>query len=260
MTGLESLLEAANPVPETGPGSDVSVPPFEDVWSAAQAPVERRPRFLRPHRGGRVRRAPRRFALASVSALTAGIAATAVLVLGTSGSGPTSAFAAWTATPTKPAHGEISAAEARCHQPESPALADTRGPFELLLFKTRARQLVECHTWPTAMTGYSDPGPEGKHAAPNAITTITCLSGGFSTRSHPRREVYLEMYGLTGRNVTQVTLELQDGANVLATTANGLWAAWWPGSHRDASIQVKTATATTSIRHTTNSNEFSTNC
>ncbi len=38
MTELQSMLEAANPVPDAGPGSDVSVPPFEDVWSAAQTP------------------------------------------------------------------------------------------------------------------------------------------------------------------------------------------------------------------------------
>jgi hypothetical protein len=259
MTELESMLEAANPVPETGPGSDVSVQPFEDVWSAAQTPVERRLGFLTSHGGGRVQRAPRRFALASVSALAAGIAATALLVLGTSGSGLTSAFAAWTAVPTKPVLGEISAAQARCHQPESAALADTRGPFELLLFKTRTRQLVECHAWPRGRTGYSDPGPEGKPAEPNAITTITCLSGGFRTRSHSP-EVYLEMYGLTGKNVNQVTLRLQGGATVRATTSNGLWAAWWPGSHRDVSIQVKTATTTTIVRHTTNSSEFGTNC
>jgi hypothetical protein len=259
MTELESMLEAANPVPETGAGSDVAVPAFEDVWSAAQTPVERRLGFLTPHGRGRVRRAPRRFALASVSALAAGIAVTAVLVLGTSGSGLTSAFADWTAAPTKPTLGEISAAQARCHQPESAALADTRGPFELLLFKTRTRQLVECHTWPRGRTGYSDPGPEGKIAAPNAITTITCFSGGLRTQSRPR-EVYLEMYGLIGKNVNQVTLRLQGGATVRATTSNGLWAAWWPGSHRDVSIHVKTATATTIVRHTTNSSEFGTNC
>jgi hypothetical protein len=111
------------------------------------------------------------------------------------------------------------------------------------------------------MTSSSDPGPEGTPAAPNAITTITCVSGGFRTRSHPRREVvYLEMYGLTGKNVKRVTLRLNDGATVLATTSNGLWAAWWPGSHRAVSIQVKTATAIFSVRHNTNSNEFSTNC
>ena len=215
--------------------------------------------ILTSHGTGRVQRAPRRFALASVSALAAGIAATAVLVLGTSGSGLTSAFAAWTAVPTKPVLGEISAAQARCHQPESAALADTRGPFELLLFKTRTRQLVECHAWPRGRTGYSDPGPEGKPAAPNVITTITCLSGGFRTRSHSP-EVYLEMYGLTGKNVNSSHAEASRGATVRATTSNGLWAAWWPGSHRDVSIQVKTATTTTIVRHTTNSSEFSTNC
>ena len=59
------------------------------------------------------------------------------------------------------------------------------------------------------MTGYSDPGPVGKAAAPNGITTITCFSGGFSTRIPPPDRCYLEMYGLTGKNVTQVTLRLQ---------------------------------------------------
>lgn len=259
MTELDSMLEAANPVPETGPGSEVSVPPFEDVWAASQTPVEGRQRARRPPDRGHSGRAPRPLALASASALTAGIVA-AVVVIGTSGSGPASAFAAWSATPTKPAHGELAAAQARCHQPESAALVDTRGPFELLLFKPRTRQLVECHTWPSRMTGYGDPGPEGKPAAPNAVTTITCLSGGYSTRSHPRPQVYLEMYGLIGKNVNQVTLRLRGGATVRATTSNGLWAAWWPGSHKDASIQVKTATSTTIVRHTTSSSELSTNC
>ena len=260
MTELESMLEAANPVPDTGPGSEISVPPFEEVWAAAQTPVRRWPRFLRPPAGGHVGRARRRFALASVSALAAGIVVTAVLVLGTSGSGPTSAFAAWSATPTKPAHGEILAAEARCHQPQPAALVDTRGPFELLLFKTGTRQLVECHAWPNGVTGHGDAGPQGKPAAPNAITTISCSSGGFRTGSHPRTQVYLQMYGLTGKNVTQVTLRLKGGATVLATTSNGLWAAWWPGSHRAVSIHIKTTTTTTIVRHTTSSSEFSTNC
>lgn len=259
MTELDSLFESANPIPERGPGSDVSVPPFDDVWAAAQTPVTPRRRFWGPSGWKGLWRAHRRSALASVSTLTAGIVV-AILVLGTSGGGPGSAFAAWSATPTRPAHGQVAAAEARCHQPESAALVDTRGPFELLMFKTRARQLVECHAWPAGMTGYSDPEPEGTSAAPNAITTVTCTSGGFRTRSHRRREAYLEMYGLTGKNVKRVTLRLNDGATVLATTSNGLWAAWWPGSHRAISIQVKTATATFSVRHNTNSSEFSTNC
>jgi hypothetical protein len=259
MTELDSMLEAANPVPESGPGSDVSVPPFEDVWTAAQTPVKRSPRRSIPPARAHIGRTPQRFALASLSTLAVGIIV-AVLVLGIFGSGPTSAFAAWSATPTKPAHGEISAAEARCHQPEPAALVDTRGPFELLLFKHRARQLVLCHAWPDGPTGWGDPQPLGKAAAPNAITTIACSSGGFRTRSHPRTQAYFQMYGLTGKNVTQVTLRLKGGATVLATTSKGLWAAWWPGSHRAVSIQVKTATTTTTVPHTTNSNEFSTNC
>jgi hypothetical protein len=260
MTELESLLAAANPVPLTGPGSDVSVPPFEDVWAAAQTPVKPRPRAARPPGGAQGGRAPRRFALAGVSALTAGIVAV-VLLLGSSGSGPTNAFAAWTATPTKPALGEIAAAEARCHQSESAALVDTRGPFELLLFETRTRQLVQCHAWPNGRTGYGGLGPEGKAAAPDGITTIACDSGGFSSRSQPQKhQVYLEMYGLIGKNVTQVMLRLKGGATVLATASDGLWAAWWPGSHRDVSIRIKTATAITIVRHTTSSSEFGTNC
>jgi hypothetical protein len=254
MTGIDSMLEAANPVPTAGPGSDVSVPPFEDVWAAAQTPVKKRPRLLRPPGGGPVRRARRWFALAGVSTLAAAIVLTAELVLGTSGSGPPSAFAAWSATPTKPTPGEISVAEARCHQPEPAALVDTRGPFELLLFKTRTRQLVECHAWPDGRPDFGEPQPPGKAPSPNALTIIGCNSGGYSTASRHRTQVYLQMYGLIGKNVTQVTLKLTGGATVEATTSNGLWAAWWPGSDRDASVQVKSPIATATTRPTTDSN------
>jgi hypothetical protein len=257
MNELASMLEAANPVPESGAGSDVFVPRFDEVWAATQTPVKRRTRISGSSRT-RAERSRRPLALASVSTLAAGILV-AVLVLETSGSGPASALAAWSATPTRPAPGQIATAEARCHQPQSAALVDTRGPFELLLFKTRTRQLVVCHAWPAGLAGYSDPGPEGTPAAPNAITTITCSSGGFGTRSH-RAQAYLQMYGLTGKSVKQVTLRLSGGATVRATTSNGLWAAWWPGSHRATSIQFKTATATLTVRHNTNSSEFSTNC
>ena len=36
MTDLEALVASANPVPESGPGSQVEVPTFESVWAAAQ--------------------------------------------------------------------------------------------------------------------------------------------------------------------------------------------------------------------------------
>ncbi len=184
----------------------------------------------------------------------------ALLVLGTSASGPTSAFAAWSATPTKPAHGEISAAEARCHQSTPPALVDTRGPFEHLLFDQPGRQVLLCTAWPNGATARDARQPRGKSAAPNTVTTITCVSGGLQHAIPPPAQAYLQMYGLTGKNVTQVTLRLQGGATVRATTSNGLWAAWWPGSHRDLSIEFKTATASTTVRHTNSSSEFSTNC
>jgi hypothetical protein len=240
MTELDNMIESANPVPDAGPGSDVFVPPFDAVWAIAQAPPKSRPRW---------------FGLVGLGTLTVGIVA--AVVLGTAGNGPTSAFAAWSATPTKATRGEILAGQQRCHQATPPALVDTRGPFELLLFETHARTIVECHAWPSGATSYGNPQPTGRSPSPNSITIITCNSGGYGygTASRRRTHVYLQMYGLAGKNVTRVTLKLQGGTTVKATTSHGLWAAWWPGGRRAVSIQARTPTASTTAQHSyTNSN------
>lgn len=236
MTELDSLLEGSNPVPQSGPGSEVAVPSFEAVWSAAQA-------------GSRPR--PRVFALASASATVAAIAAV-VVVLVSSGSAPSSAFAAWSATPTKPRHGEILSAERQCHQSRPASLADTRGPFALLLFEMGSRRLVLCHAWPSGFAGVAAAQPMGKTPSGDALTIVDCNSGGYQTTSS--HGTYMQMYGLLGRNISRVSISRRGRKPVQATTSDGLWAAWWPGSGRNISIRITTSSGTSIARHFTGNN------
>jgi hypothetical protein len=52
--------------------------------------------------------------------------------------------------------------------------------------------------------------------------------------------------GSVGSGVNAATLTLSDGSQVVATTGNGLFLAWWPGSAVVTSATLTTATGTTS--------------
>jgi hypothetical protein len=58
-------------------------------------------------------------------------------------------------------------------------------------------------------------------------------------------QVYTVAEGSVGSGVTAATLVLSDGSDVVTTTGNGLFLAWWPGSAVVASATVTTATGTT---------------
>jgi hypothetical protein len=51
--------------------------------------------------------------------------------------------------------------------------------------------------------------------------------------------------GSVGSGVTAATLVLSDGSDVVTTTGNGLFLAWWPGSAVITSATVTSATGTT---------------
>jgi hypothetical protein len=53
---------------------------------------------------------------------------------------------------------------------------------------------------------------------------------------------YTLVVGRAGTGVTGVTLTLENGGNVTATTGNGRFIAWWPGSQGISSAAVATAT------------------
>ncbi len=202
--------------------------------------------------GARRRRRQRRgIAFGGAGLTAAGVTAALVIVLG---AGTPSAFAAWTPSPTTPAPGQATAAESACKAgaatppaggpatPTNVTLADTRGPFTLLLFgaNTASSGALMCLS-----------GPDGVHfsvssgnqpALPGADQITLDRLQGEAADGHP----YTIAEGSTGQGVAAATLVLNDGSQVIATVGNGLFLAWWPGS-----ATVTTATLTTSSGTTT---------
>lgn len=75
------------------------------------------------------------------------------------------------------------------------------------------------------------PGDQGQSAP------LLCTTGQTAWPS--------ELVGQTGADMTAVTITLDDGTTVEATTANGWFAALWPDSVRAKSAQVTTTSGTT---------------
>jgi hypothetical protein len=143
---LLERLAAANPVHT----ADLA-PSIDDVWRKlddAPLPQPAR-RSMRTTVAGLGRRGVRRLGGVGVSVAITGIA---LLVLGTTGAGPSSAFAGWTATPTSPASGETRGALDRCRSQLAapagggaseipsggwqPGITDTRGPFTAMVLRS----------------------------------------------------------------------------------------------------------------------------
>ena len=197
-----------------------------------------------------------RAALLGTTGGVAGAAVAAVLVF-TAGSAPSVAFAGWTASPTPPASGQLQAAESTCSNADSslasltPAVADTRGPYTMLVYAA-SDTITGCITGqPSAgaapiFMGRIETG--GVDASPAAAGTIswrqsTGIVGGSATPGGLPAASFVD--GQTGTGVTAVTVELEDGSSVQATIANGWFAAWWPGRQRVKTAEVATASGTT---------------
>jgi hypothetical protein len=197
-------------------------------------------------------------------AIVAGGVATIVLVIGAPGT--VGAFAAWTPSPTTPVPGQVANAEATCvaaaasPPPGAPpgvatgttevSLVDTRGPFTLVLFgaDTSTQGPLMCVTGPsvspsTLQNSIMSQSMGGQAALPGAgQLTLDRLQAEAADDGQP----YTIAEGSIGSGVTAATLTLSDGSQVVATTGNGLFLAWWPGSAVVASATLTTATGTTS--------------
>jgi hypothetical protein len=204
----------------------------------------------------------RRSGLTVGSSAFVAVAATVALVL--AGPGTANAFAAWTPAPTTPAPGQVSSAEAACEraaaQPPPGALShgvtaetqvslvDTRGPFTLVLFgaNTPTQGVLMCVSGPSISPGahpsshMSQSNGSLPAPAPGQIT-LDRLQGETADNGQP----YTIAEGSVGSGVTAATLTLTDGSKVVATTGNGLFLAWWPGSAVVTSATLTTATGTT---------------
>jgi len=202
-------------------------------------------------------RAPKRWGIVGAAGAAGAVA---VLVLGTTASGPANAFAGWSATPTLPQTGEIQTAEAECGGQTAPTLVDTRGPFALLLFAQSGEPIRICTSFSNA-AGQVFEGGVGSCATRDGAV-VPCIAGGeasdgtvdpdaiavagtaFQTSNNDASADRI-IYGQIGADVTAVTLVLNDGSQVHATTANGLFGAWWPGTQGAQTATITTTTGTT---------------
>jgi hypothetical protein len=270
MTDLLERLAAANPV-----RTDDLAPSIEDVWHKLDddpLPQPARPRM--PRKIGTLRRRGlRRLAAVGVGVATAGVA---LLVLGTTGGGPPSAFAGWTATPTTPASGETQGALDQCRSqlarpggaPPSgiptggwqPGITDTRGPFTAMVLQSGSASGM-CLSGPS-FTSTAATVPDsylqewrlgGSAAGGSAPLSVSGL--GFSVPSSgpiisqalqadltaSGGQQYTFVVGQVAAGATSVTFVLSDGSNVRATVGEPSFIAWWPGSATVSSAQVENA-------------------
>jgi hypothetical protein len=196
----------------------------------------------------RRRRRRRSLALGGIGVAAAGVSTSLVMLFG----GAPSAFAAWSAAPTAPAPGQLASAEQTCSaRPTNPppgtptlptkvSIADTRGPFTLLLYgtNTSTEGALLCMSGPN---GSQLSVEQGKMPAlPGAGHLTLDRLQGQTTGS----QAYTVAEGSVGAGVSRATLVLSDGTHVVATVGDGLFLAWWPGRATVTSASVTTATGT----------------
>ncbi len=174
-----------------------------------------------------------------------------VSIVGLGTSAP-NAFAGWKPTPTHASLAQMAKAQMACDAQLSghpdgalrPVLDDTRGPFTVVIF-AGTNEMSSCITGPgfTAISGSTGPGvttvPAGR---------VELTSTHFTTRDG---DPYTIVQGHAGKGVSSATLNLDDGTTVKATTANGWFTAWWPGSHDATAAVVATPTGTITQRFST---------
>jgi hypothetical protein len=198
-------------------------------------------------------------------------AATAAALVAFGGTGPTNAFAGWSATPTTPASGETAAALAQCTsrlasrgQSGVPAaswiavVTDTRGPFTAMILDSDSATAT-CLSGPSFTTTQASNAQGGGmvlrpgSATPPSVSMQGLGAPGSGPISHATQSQLTPSGGqpctfLQGRvaaDVTRVTLVLSDGSSVQATIADGSVVAWWPGIATATSAQLASASGTT---------------
>ncbi len=270
---LFELLRDADPLAaDRGPASAVEQDRLLQRMLSSERVSTPRPDWQRARRRRRLV-----VSAASGGGVTAAVVA-AVLVF-TAGHTPSVAFAGWSAEPTAPASGQAQVAEAECRRDPAlaslkPTLVDARGPYTLLVYAESSGWL--CVTGPHLQSPTGEPpvsplgaflaasSAAGRSAAqqrglpypnnPNPLDTTTVAPDAIKridnasviTKTSAPQAALSFNVGRVGRSVTAVTLVLEDGSRVEATTSNGWFAAWWPGS-----VEAQTAEITTTHGITT---------
>jgi hypothetical protein len=205
---------------------------------AAEVPAAAAVRLTRLDYGPRTRRVRPPVAIGAVASAAAAAGTLAAII--SLGAGTSSAFAGWTAKPTKAAPGQLAAASAACQHSQSAvaglplALADTRGPFTFAVY-ANSESTAACIEGPSFVS----------LSESQASRAVSVPAGGVVLSSVHRSErgghAFGFAYGRTGTGVKAVTLILDDGTKVQATVDNGWFVAWWPSTAQLKATQLTTA-------------------
>lgn len=250
---LFQLLREADPLSDIGslPGDG-----SERLDAEAERLLERivsRDRAV-PARGAAKRAVQRRRAVLGASAGSLAVAAVVAVLLSTAGDAPTPAFAGWQATPTRPASGQVQAAEGECRRNAAvaslrPSVVDTRGPYTLLVYTNGPGDGL-CVTGPSLQSPAGDPpfspfrGSSTSGATVHSATIQRTDTGMVTAKASPDA-VFSFNVGRAGANVNSVTLVLEDGTRVEATVSNGWFAADWPGHERAETAEITASSGIT---------------
>jgi hypothetical protein len=201
------------------------------------------------------RRHPMRWAAVAAVGSAAASVSTVVLV----GGSAQSAFAGWSASPTPPASGQISDAVATCEgylakaaqsQPSDkgpapdvasfvPELSDVRGPYTVTVLGDGGQNAALCIADPQGSISLRWLSSSGM---PVTAGTVAVDQVSILARDG---QPYTLVVGRTGAGVTGVSLTLGNGTDVTATSGDGIFVAWWPGSQSITSATVSTASGST---------------
>jgi hypothetical protein len=159
-------------------------------------------------------------------------------------------FAGWSAAPTTPAQGQVQNADAVCQarlsqlRPSNkgtapgslaPELTDVRGPYTVTLYGNRTPNAALC----VSASGSTGLRWITRSAATTPVGGIVVDQVSVLARVG---QPYTLVEGRTGTRVTNVVLALGNGSKVTATSGEGVFIAWWPGSQSITSAMVTTAT------------------
>jgi len=114
------------------------------------------------------------------------------------------------------------------------SLVDTRGPFTLVLFgaNTSTKGTLMCVSGPSINSSAQANSQMSESIGNQPVLPKAGQIGvdRLQAESANNGQAYTIAEGSVGSGVTAATLVLSDGSDVVTTTGNGLFLAWWPGS------------------------------
>ena len=182
----------------------------------------------------------------AIGGSVAALAGTVTAVLSLAG-GASTAFAGWSAQPTKASPAQLQAAQSYCaaNIPDpnttTQRLVDSRGPYTIIVYAGLAGAT---QTYNFCTVGPAFQNASGWTSYPPVTPAAGQLFLWSDHTSVSNGQPYGTMIAQAGVGVTAANLTLTDGTVVTATVQNGWVAAWWPGNGHVASAQLTTPTGT----------------